>query len=370
MAVLAVALFLASPGGRGATMAYGGEVVGAGDPTAKEKECLRTFTVKINYYDYCSRGKFGRESKVGALASQKVMPRGSVCVLNGELINARSFAKAIVPKTWGYFYENTWFSLYTTPEFRWGEVVQHDPEAQTVTLRIHRTHKDHHLAANPPVEEVVSYAGTTGVRLEEKFAQPGNAFVEGHWVQVHELRPATVDLRTAASDWDSAEWLPQAQGKRGYANDLSGPAEIVAVRTADPDKVIDNRVELEVVRDGKKVRIDCKSTTFILDGKACPPTIAARPGRRAVLCYYRNQTTPHKIFLSSIDRRTVGELGTLNLESLTGRGVKWLLDGEAVRAEIALAESKGKRARVTVFPARPRTLIAFPPYPVGGGKSG
>ena len=32
-------------------------------------------------------------------------------------------------------------------------------------LRVHRTHKEHHLAANPPSEEVVSYADVTGIRL-------------------------------------------------------------------------------------------------------------------------------------------------------------------------------------------------------------
>ena len=40
--------------------------------------------------------------------------------------NAPAFAAAIRPGTWGYFYEDTWLDLYTTPDFVWGEVVGHD----------------------------------------------------------------------------------------------------------------------------------------------------------------------------------------------------------------------------------------------------
>ena len=81
-----------------ATMAYTGEVVEVADPSEKErKHAVRKFSVKIDSFDYCSRGSFGRESKVGAIAQQKVMPVGTVCVLNGELMNAQAFGKALRP---------------------------------------------------------------------------------------------------------------------------------------------------------------------------------------------------------------------------------------------------------------------------------
>ena len=341
-----------------ATMAYGGEITKVDAAAANDKTGLGRFSVEIDYYDYCSRGSFGKESTVGAEAQQRVMKLGTVCVLNGELMNAPHFAAALAPGQWGYFYEDTWQNVYTTPNFTWGEVISHDAAKQTVTLRVHRTHKEIHLAKNPPVEEVISYAGA-GVQLEHENAPPGEAFELGNWVQVHPERATIVDMRTAASKWSRSEWVPQAEGKRGFANDLSGPALIKAVRADDADKVIDNRVQIDVQREGKLETIDCRSTTFVLDGKLCPPTIAARADREAVLCYYRKDKAPHKIFLRSLVEGNRAELPGGDLPPVEGEAT-WLLDGQpSDRGSVESATG-----RVTVFPQRGRTFIAFRPYEV------
>ena len=47
--------------GRAATMAFGGEIVRVEATPTKDKEGLMRFGVRIDYYDYCSRGKFGRK---------------------------------------------------------------------------------------------------------------------------------------------------------------------------------------------------------------------------------------------------------------------------------------------------------------------
>jgi len=92
-----------------ATMAYTSKITKVQDPAEEGlKDTLRKFAVKIDCYDYCSRGRFGRESKVGEMPSQKVMPRGTLCVLNGELMNAGTFAKGLRPGLWGYVYGDTW----------------------------------------------------------------------------------------------------------------------------------------------------------------------------------------------------------------------------------------------------------------------
>ena len=92
----------------GATAAFCGKVTAVRPATAKQKNTLTHFTVKIDYYDYISRGKFGRQSKVGESIDQQVLKLGSVCVINGRMVNAATFSKAIRPGLWGYFYETTW----------------------------------------------------------------------------------------------------------------------------------------------------------------------------------------------------------------------------------------------------------------------
>ena len=365
MKVLLATLALGCSWVDAATMAYTGKIMEVQDPAEEElKHTLRKFAVKIDYYDYCSRGKFGRASKVGEMASQKVMPRGTLCVLNGELMNAGTFAKALRPGLWGYVYEDTWQSFYTGPDFTWGEILKHDPEAGTVTLRVHRTHKEVHLAANPPVEKAFKYDGATTVRLEEKGAEPEEAFKPGNWLQVHSHRKGMIDVRTRASRFDAGELLPQAEGRRGFANDLSGPVEILSVETENPGKVIDNRVRIVVRRNGEEEKIACRSTTFILDGKLCPPSIAARPGRRAILCYYRNQTSPHKVLLTSVDHRVNRSLlRDLRISDPGDRRMDWLLDGQPVSGKQALKQADAL-AEATIQAPRGRAMIAFAPIVV------
>ena len=133
----------------GATAAFTGKVTAVKKAEAKKKDTLVHFTVEIDYFDYLSRGG-GRLSKVGHTSDQRVLKLGSVCVINGRMVNAATFAKAIRPDLWGYFYETTWLDLQTTPNFQWGEVIAIAKDA--FTLRVHRTHKEIHLEANPPVE--------------------------------------------------------------------------------------------------------------------------------------------------------------------------------------------------------------------------
>ena len=133
-----------------ATAAFCGKVTAVKKADGRPKDTLVHFTVKIDYYDYISRGKFGRQSKVGESIDQRVLKIGSVCVINGRMVNAATFSKAIRPDLWGYFYETTWLDLQTTPNFQWGEVVAVGKDA--FTLRVHRTHKDVHIETNPPLE--------------------------------------------------------------------------------------------------------------------------------------------------------------------------------------------------------------------------
>ena len=64
-----------------ATAAFTGKVTAVKKAEAKQKDTLVHFTVKIDYYDYISRGKFGRQSKVGESIDQRVLKIGSVCLI-------------------------------------------------------------------------------------------------------------------------------------------------------------------------------------------------------------------------------------------------------------------------------------------------
>ena len=115
----------------GATAAFTGKVTAVKKAEAKKKDTLVHFTVEIDYFDYLSRGG-GRLSKVGHTSDQRVLKLGSVCVINGRMVNAATFAKAIRPDLWGYFYETTWLDLQTTPNFQWGEVIAIAKDAFTL----------------------------------------------------------------------------------------------------------------------------------------------------------------------------------------------------------------------------------------------
>ena len=381
--VLSALLVLSAAGAaRASTAAFAGTVIAAEAGPPNDKHCLRRFTVRIGYLDYISWGKFGPHTEIGETITRKVMPQGTVCILNGRLVSAAALAGAVAPGTWGYFYEDTWLDLFTTPDFQWGQVVAHDAAKKHFTLRMHATHKDYHLATNPPRDFVIPYDEATAFAVEAGKSDPAAALKVGHWVQIHKPRPQLVLARTAAAAFDPAELLPHEQGRRGHANDLSCPAMLISYQTRQPEKVIDLAARIRVRRHlgGRwgDVTLDCRKTTFVLDGKVCPIAVAFRPGRHAVLGHYRKETSPHKIFVRSFDdavRGTIKEAAgdgksvTVTVKAADGpaavkavtleAGARVWLDGrKSTRAE-ALEAGRD----VTVHPRRGRTVIAFRPYP-------
>ena len=355
-----------------ATAAFCGKVTAVKKAAAKQKDTLTHFSVEIDYYDYISRGKFGRQSTVGESIDQRVLKIGSVCVINGRMVNAGTFARAIQPGQWGYFYETTWLDLQTTPNFQWGEVVTTDQE--TFTLRVHRTHKEKvHLETNPPVEVKIPYDASISFRLEDKPTDAANALRPGNWVQIHAARPQMVALWNQNTAYDPAEQQPVDEGRRGLANDLSCQAVLGQVQTATPDGVLDISAQVTCDRwlKGKKenVTLTSRKVSFVLDGKLAPANIAAKAGRRAVLCHYRSDKTPHKILVRSADDTIRGNIVAMNDQTLrvaTSNGAvqvdlksdaRFHVDG--LPADWNAVASKG--GDVVVYPARGRTIIAFEP---------
>jgi hypothetical protein len=354
-----------------ATAAFCGKVTAVKTAAAKQKDTLTHFTIEIDYYDYISRGKFGRQSKIGESIDQRVLKIGSVCVINGRMVNAATFAKAIQPGQWGYFYETTWLDLQTTPNFQWGEVVSTGKEA--FTLRVHRTHKDVHLEANPPVEAKVPYDAGVSFRLEDKPTDAAKALQPGNWVQIHEARPQMVALWNQETAFDPAEQQPVEEGRRGLANDLSCRAVLGKVQTKTPDGVLDISAQVTCERwlKGKKenLALNARKVSFVLDGKLAPAKIAAKPGRRAVLCHYRSEKTPHKILVRSADDAIRGNIVAMNEKTLrvaTPEGAiqvdleqdaRFQVDG--LPADWKSVAQKG--GEVVIYPKRGRTIIAFAP---------
>jgi len=362
------------------TAAFGGKVVAVEDCRPNDKECLRQFTVEIDYYDYVSWGKFNANSKTGERITRKVRSVGTVAILNGRLTNAETLAAAMAPGQWGYFYEDTWHDLYTTPNFQWGEVVGHDAEKKQFQLRVHATHKEIHLDTNPPQVVTISYDDTTALRIEDEKSDAQAALSPGNWVQIHQPREQIVLVRTEDTQFDPSQLLPQEKGRRGYANDLSCPAVLKGFQTERPEGVIDIAVKLEATRTlrGKTedVTLESRKLSFILDGKLAPVNIAVKPGRRAVLGYYRSQTAPHKVFVQSHDDAVRGTVeahdaksGTVTIRAIDESGKssrqKITLEGEGQiqlngRSSTA-SEALQKGREIVVHPQRGRTVIAFAP---------
>lgn len=376
--VAAIPLLLVCSFALGSTAAFQGKVTAVGDCPAKSPECVRTFTVRIDYFDYISWGKFGRQSKVGESITRRVRNRGTVCVLDGELTNAHTLGKAFREGTWGYFYEDTWLNLRTTPEFVWGELVEHDSAKSKFVLRLHSTHKDHHIESNPPVDREFTYDKATAFQVDGKPVDPATAFSPGAWVQVHAPRPQIVLVRTRDSAYDPSEQLPADMGKRGYANDLTRPAVLQRIESKTPDGVIDVAARITVHgEEGSPETIEARSVSFVLDGKLAPVRIANRAGRRAVLCYYRSEKRPHKVFLEAADdaiRGTVvaiektGERPAVVIHGTDESGAEkqWTLpveadatiqlDGVPTLLEKALVPGR----TITLHPARGRTIVGIP----------
>ena len=178
------------------TAAFAGKVIEVADCPAKQSDCQKLFTVRFNYLDYISWSKYGSHTKAGETIRRRVMSRGTACVLNGRLTNAKTFSAAIRPDTWGYFYEDTWLDLYTLPDFTWGEVVTNSPAHKKFMIRVHQTHKQVHIDANPPELVEVSYDEGTAFRTEEQPASPKSALLPGTWVQIHDPRPQIISILT------------------------------------------------------------------------------------------------------------------------------------------------------------------------------
>jgi hypothetical protein len=357
-----------------ATAAFCGKVTAVKKAEAKQKDTLAHFTIEIDYFDYISRGKFGRQSKVGESIDQRVLKIGSVCVINGRMVNAATFSRAIQPGQWGYFYETTWLDLQTTPNFQWGEVVATGKEA--FTLRVHRTHKDIHLETNPPVEVKVPHDAGVAFRLEDKPTDAAKALQPGNWVQIHKARPQMVALWNEDTAFDPAEQQPVEEGKRGLANDLSCRAVLGQVRTKTPDGVLDFSAQVTCDRwlKGKKenLTMEIRKVAFVLDGKLAPAKIAAKPGRHAVLCHYRSEKTPHKILVRSADDAIRGTIVAMNEKTLrvaTSDGTVQVALEQDARFQVdglpadwkAVAQKGGK---VVIYPKRGSTIIAFTPLDV------
>ena len=354
----------------GATAAFTGKVTAVKKAEAKKKDTLVHFTVEIDYFDYLSRGG-GRLSKVGHTSDQRVLKLGSVCVINGRMVNAATFAKAIRPDLWGYFYETTWLDLQTTPNFQWGEVIAVAKDA--FTLRVHRTHKEIHLEANPPLEIKVPYDDKVSFRMESEPSDAATALKPGNWVQIHEPRPQMIALWNGDTTYDPAEQQPVKEGKRGLANDLTCRAVLGKVVTKTPDKVLDLSAQVTCDRwlKGKKenLTLNAKKTSFVLDGKLAPPKIAAVAGREAVLCHYRWDKVPHKILVRSHDDSIRGTIVAMNSETLRltspagshqitiDKDALFQVDG--VPADRQAVIKKG--GDLVVYPKRGRTIVAFAP---------
>ena len=368
---LPMSLVLAAGPAWGATAAFCGKVTAVKPATAKQKDTLTHFTVQIDYYDYISRGKFGRQSKVGESIDQRVLKIGSVCVINGRMVNAATFSKAIRPDLWGYFYETTWLDLQTTPNFQWGEVVACGKDG--FTLRVHRTHKDVHIETNPPVEVKVPYDAGISFRLEDKPTDAASALQPGNWIQIHEARPQMVSLWNADTAYDPAEQQPVEQGRRGLANDLSCRAVLGKVQTKTPNQVLDLSAQVTCDRwiKSKKenLTLNAKKTSFVLDGKLAPAKIAAKTGRHAVLCHYRSEKTPHKILVRSHDDAIRGNIVAMNEKTLrvaTAKGAVQVDLDKDTRYQVdglpagwkAVAKKGGE---IVIYPKRGRTIIAFAP---------
>ena len=79
--LLVLGLLASTASSWAATAAFTGKVTAVKKAETKQKDTLVHFTVKIDYYDYVSRGKFGRQSKVGESIDQRVLKIGSVCLI-------------------------------------------------------------------------------------------------------------------------------------------------------------------------------------------------------------------------------------------------------------------------------------------------
>ncbi|MFP6874010.1 MAG: hypothetical protein VCA55_10940, partial [Verrucomicrobiales bacterium] len=186
-------------------------------------------------------------------------------------------------------------------------------------------------------------------------------------------RPQMVALWNADTAFDPAEQQPVEEGKRGLANDLSCRAVLGEVQTKTPDRVLDIPAQVTCDRwlksKKEKLTLNAKKVSFVLDGKLAPANIAAKAERRAVLCHYRSEKTPHKILVRSQDDTIRGNIVAMNEKTLrvaTAKGAvqvdlekdaRFQVDG--LPADWKAVAKKG--GEVVIYPKRGRTIIAFAP---------
>lgn len=369
------------------TRSYGGNVqnVSAIDDSVfkqhsrEQSHSLRRFTTKSWYLHYVS----GEHRVIGEQYQQQVRSLGTACMLNGELINTYTFAKALRPEMWGHVYEDQWFDFYTLPKFEWGEVISHDASDRTFRLRKHQTMNPFHRHRNQPVEETVQYA-KADFELEGKPVNAEKALAKGNWVQVHPPREQLVSVHTKESDFDPDHLMPYWKGRRGRVNDLTAPGRLRGYLIHQPDEAYSPHTQLEITRlsRGQIENITFRgSPALFLDGRAAPPKVALRPGRRLVAVHYRSHQSPHYVHLWSDTDSIRGRIDALDLDrnrievmlidELTGEptgqtttisldaDARYELNGQASTA----ADSLSKGRRVTIFPKRGRTMRAFEPRP-------
>jgi hypothetical protein len=120
--------------------------------------------------------------------------------------------------------------------------------------------------------------------------------------------------------------------------------------------------------------MEIRKVSFVLDGKLAPANIAVKPGRRAVLCHYRTQNTPHKILVRSADdaiRGTIVAMNDTTLRVATSDGPVQVALEQDTRFQVDGLPADGKPVakkggEVVIYPKRGRTIIAFTPMQAGG----
>ena len=353
--------------------------------------CVTKFSARITAFDYTSYGRWGRDTKQGEIGPPVGVNKvGTVCILNGNLVNAHTFASAVKPGSRGFFYESVWHSLYTTGDFEWGEVVAHQPSSKEFSIRIYpATYRPEHGNTNPPYIRKVKYDRETTFRVREELeGTPGEVLVAyKRFVQIHPPRKQIIEVITPRSRYDRSEYYEPGGGGRGDANNKSAPAILTKLghlkyRVAKNDKgqammpgKAPGTFTATVERDGRWESENVTTSgkcVWVLDGKICPPNIAFRPGRRAVLGAYRNSPQPHRMFVSSFDDAIRGVIKSFDGTSIVVEGkdrqgkpfsktirvagdASVMVDG--LQAPVNHAIVVGRT--VAVHPARGKTIIAF-----------
>lgn len=354
--------------------------------------CITKFSARITAFDYTSYGRWGRDSKQGDIGPPVGVNKvGTVCILNGNLVNAHTFAAAVKPGSRGFFYEHVWHSLYTTGDFEWGEVVAHNPSSKEFSIRIYpATYRPEHGATNPPYINTIKYDSETTFRVREELDGTADEVLvaDKRFVQIHPPRRQIIEVVTPESQYDPSEYYEIGGGNRGDANNQTAPAILTKIGHLEYRVAVNDEGQemmpgkapgtftATVERDGRWESEDVTTSSkcvWVMDGKICPPNIAFRPGRRAVLGAYRKSPQPHRMFVSSFDDAVRGVIKSFDGVSIVVEGKDY--QGKSFSETIRVANDASVMAdgleapindalvfgrTVAVHPARGRTVIAFP----------